>query len=68
MLQANLKLQFAGWKGLLNIEDMTNLQQCVELQFKNMNLIIWEQLEVFWRVTHDEAAGSAAAELAVAAA
>ena len=68
MLQVNLQLQFAGWHGLLNIEDMTNLQQCVELQFQNMNLIIWEQLDVFWRVTHDQAAGSAAAEPAFAAA
>ena len=68
MLQASLKLKFAGWNGLLNTEAMENLQQRVELQFQSMNLLIWEKLEVFWRVTHDEAAGPAAAGSASAVA
>ena len=67
-LETNVQLNFAGWNGLLNTEAMEDLQNRVEVQFQSMNLLIWDKLEVFWRVTHDEVAGPAAAGSASAVA
>ena len=67
-LETNVQLNFAGWNGLLNTEAMEDLQNRVEVQFQSMNLLIWDKLEVFWRVTQDEVAGPAAAGSASAVA
>jgi hypothetical protein len=51
-------LKFQGWQGLLGLSELQVLEKKVEEQFACMNLKLWEQPKVFWRVQMDEVAGA----------
>ena len=58
LLETNLLLKFQGWQGLLGLSELQVLEKKVEEQFACMNLKLWEQPKVFWRVQVDEVAGA----------